>query len=383
MQDRRSTDPLTGQSQDSFPQLLINVRKLEHNARQVVDEFAAVGVTIMGVNKVFNGMRETAEAVVRGGIETIAESRVANLKKLAGLPVKKCLLRSPGPSEVDDTVQYSDLSLESEEQVIRSLSAAAVRQTRTHEIMLMIDMGDLREGIWHEDEHAILRSLDLILTLPGLKLYGIGTNFNCYGTLLPTRENGRQFVTLARKLEAARNLRFPYLSGGNCTSHYLLRRGIWPEGINHLRVGGTHLFGIEYVNVEYLEGYYHSNMDVKRVCSDMYLLQAEVIEANVKPTRPVGELGRDAFLQTRTFVDRGSRRRALLSVGRQDIPCENLWPCDPGITVLGQTSDHTLIDIQDAVRPLEVGDIVSFELDYTGLLHACNAPGIAKRVTHD
>ncbi|HNV68634.1 MAG TPA: alanine/ornithine racemase family PLP-dependent enzyme [Candidatus Ozemobacteraceae bacterium] len=383
MQDRRSAALPPVRSGNSFPRLLINVRKLEHNARLMVEEFAAAGITVMGVNKVFNGLSETAEAVVRGGIQTIAESRIANLKKLAGLPVTKCLLRSPAPSEVDDTVRFSDLSLESEESVLRALSAAAVRQNRTHEVMLMIDMGDLREGIWHEDRPSILRALDLITTLPGLNLYGLGTNFNCYGTLLPTRENGLQFVTLARELEAARNIRFPYLSGGNCTSHYLLRHGLWPEGINHLRVGGTHEFGIEYVNVEYLEGYYHSSMDVKRVCSDLYLLQAEVIETNVKPTCPVGKLGRDAFLQTKTFVDRGPRRRALLAVGRQDIPHENLWPCDPGITVLGQTSDHTLIDTQDAVQPPEVGEIVSFQLDYTGLLHACNAPGIEKVVTHD
>ncbi|MDI4740284.1 hypothetical protein MJN54_33745, partial [Salmonella enterica subsp. enterica serovar Kentucky] len=42
----------------------------------------------------------------------------------------------------------------------------------------------------------------------------------------------------------------------------------------------------------------------------MYILEAEIIELNSKPTVPVGELGVDAFLQSKTFVDRGIRRRA-------------------------------------------------------------------------
>ena len=87
-------------------------------------------------------------------------------------------------------------------------------------------------------------------------------------------------------------------------------------------------------------------------------MTAEIIELNSKPTVPIGELGVDAFLQTKTFEDRGIRRRALLAFGRQDVPSENCVPCDDSITVLGQTSDHTIIDIEDCKTPLKVGDKV-------------------------
>lgn len=76
-------------------------------------------------------------------------------------------------------------------------------------------------------------------------------------------------------------------------------------------------------------------------------------------------------LQSKTFVDRGIRRRALLAFGRQDVPSDNCVPCDDAITILGQTSDHTLVDIEDCRQSLKVGDVVRFELDYTGLLMAC------------
>jgi predicted amino acid racemase len=119
-------------------------------------------------------------------------------------------------------------------------------------------------------------------------------------------------------------------------------------------------------------------MDINRAVSNLYILRAEIIELNTKPTVPVGELGVDAFLQSKTFEDRGRRKRALLAVGRQDVPSENCWPVDEQISIMGQTSDHTLIDIEDCDYQYRVGDIISFELDYTALLAACNSPGVEK-----
>lgn len=169
------------------------------------------------------------------------------------------------------------------------------------------------------------------------------------------------------------------LSAGNCTSYHLLDKEIWPQGLNHLRIGGLHEFGIEYVEMKYLNEFHHSAKPVEKACSDMYVLEAEIIELNSKPTIPVGELGVDAFLQTKTFVDHGVRKRALLAFGRQDVPSDNCVPCDDNITILGQTSDHTLVDIEACEQPLKVGDVVRFELDYTGLLMACQTKGVAMR----
>jgi predicted amino acid racemase len=366
-----------------YPRLDINVRKLEDNARVEVTRLAAHGVTVMGVNKVFGGLRETADALVRAGIEVVAESRVENLRAIRDLPCQTCLLRSPAPSEVEDVVRYADISLNSERDVLEALSREATRQARTHHVLVMVDMGDLREGLWFQDRGAIAETLRSVRSLPHLEIYGLGTNFSCYGGVLPTVENGQRFVALARELEADLGLRFRYLSGGNCTSYHLIDKGTWPVGINHLRIGGLHQFGIEYVETKYLDEYHHSSMPIERVASNLYLLRAEVIETSVKPTLPVGERGLDAFLERRTFVDRGPRRRALLALGRQDVPSTHLWPVDPKVTVLGQTSDHTLVDTHDCDTELRVGDLVTFELDYTALLMAGHAPGITKAIVRD
>ncbi len=360
------------------PELRIDLRKFEANVRTEVALLGRHGVSVMGVNKVFNGIPETAACLVRGGITVIAESRIENLRALAALPARKCLLRSPALSEIPDVIRFADISLNSEISVLRALSAEALRQSRTHAVLVMVDMGDLREGIWFEHYDQIRDCVHAAQSLPGLSVYGLGTNFNCFGAIKPTRKNGEDFVRIARRLEGDLGFAFTVLSGGNCTSYHLMDKGQWPAGINELRIGGLHQFGIEYVDVKYVEGFHHSTMSVDRVASPLYTLRAEIIECNTKPTVPVGESGVDAFLQPKVFVDRGERKRALLALGRQDLPAQNIWPVDPALVVLGQTSDHTVIDVHDSAHGYAVGDWVEFELDYTALLSACNAPGIRK-----
>lgn len=366
-----------------YPRLEINVRKMAYNAAVEVKNLAKLGIKVMGVNKVFNGNYDTAEALVKGGIDTVAESRIYNLEKIKDLPCKKCLLRSPCMSQIDDVIRYADISLNSEIEVIRALSKEAVRQNKVHEIIFMVDMGDIREGIWFQNYDEIRDVLREVLTLPNIKIYGLGTNFNCYGTAMPTVENGNLFLQLAKRLEDELHTHFEYLSAGNCTSYHLIDKGIWPAGLNHLRIGGLHQYGIEYVEGKYLDEYYHSSMDVNRYVSDLYIFKAEIIECNTKPTVPFGKLGVDAFLQTKHFDDRGPRKRALLAFGAQDIPYANIWPIDQKISILGQTSDHTIIDIEDCDKIYRVGDIIPFEIDYTALLAACNSPGIEKVSVRD
>ncbi len=361
-----------------MPRLWIDVKKLEENARYERELFARQGVHVMGVNKVFSGQVETAQAVCRAGFDVIGESRIESLRRLADVPVKKCLMRSPAPSEVAEAIAVSDLSLGSETEIFRLLSKEAARVGKKHEVLLMVDMGDLREGIWFEDYDRIRETVREIRGLPSLEIYGIGANFNCFGAIKPTQENGDRFVAIARRVEADLGFRFPYLSGGNCTSYHLFKKRLWPKGVNQLRIGGLHEFGINYVDFEYVEGFHHSKQDISRVASDLFILQAEVIEAGLKPSHPVGEPGLDAFLNPKVFIDRGIRRRVILSVGRQDLPFENLTPVDPGIQILGQSSDHTIVDVHDSVRSYRLGDWLEFELDYTALLFACNSPGVKK-----
>jgi len=361
-----------------YPVLEINLKKLKYNAKMEFDYLHKYGIDVMGVNKVFNGTPETALAIVESGYTVVAEAVTANLKKIKDIPCEKALLRSPGLSEIPDVITYADISLVAEAETIKALSKEAVKQNRLHKALLMIDMGDIREGIWYENREEIETALELILDLPGLEVYGLGTNFGCYGTILPTPENTMAFIELARQLEKKFDIKFKYLSGGNCTSYHLVAQGIMPKEINQLRIGAQHLFGIEYVEEKYLEGYCHSSKDVKNYASDSYILKCEIIELRDKPTVPVGELGLDSFMKTKTFNDRGIRRQAVIALGFQDVSFENIHPADDRIQVDGQTSNHTIIDLGDTGNDYRLGDIIDFEIDYTALMTICNSANISK-----
>ena len=360
------------------PELVIDLNGLKNNAKVEKEELQNIGVEVMAVNKVFDGCIETAKAVYDAGIEVIAESRVYNLKKIKGIGCTTCLLRSPCLSEISEVVEYADISLNSEEKVIVELSKEAERQGKEHSVLLMVDMGDLREGVWFENEDEICQKIELINKLPNLKLYGIGTNYNCYGTVMPTVKNSDDFVEIVDRIQEKTKIKIARISAGNCTSYHLIDKGVWNNRLNHLRIGGLHEFGIEYVDMHYLDQYEHSDKPVNKAVSNLYILRAEIIEINSKPTVPVGELGVDAFLHKKEFEDRGVRKRALLAFGRQDVPIENCVPCNDYIQILGQTSDHTIIDIEDADGDYRLGDFVEFELDYTGLLAACQTNGVNK-----
>ena len=62
------------------------------------------------------------------------------------------LIRIPMLSEVKDVVRLADISLNSEFEVIKALNEEARRQGKLHKVILMADLGDLREGFWDKDE---------------------------------------------------------------------------------------------------------------------------------------------------------------------------------------------------------------------------------------
>lgn len=361
-----------------YPVLEINLKDLQYNAGREIDRLNQAGIELMGVNKVFNGMPETAEAIVKSGIKVVAEVLPCNLIKIKDVPCEKVLLRSPGFSEIPDVIRYADISLVANIETLEALSKEAVRQSKPHKVMLMIDMGDIREGIWFEDRDEIDAAVQKTIELPGLEIYGLGTNFGCYGTVLPSYENTTAFIEIARQLKEKFDIKLRYLSGGNSTSSHLLEEGKMPKEINQLRIGAEYIFGIEYEKEKYLDGYCHSQKNINKYVSNSYILKSEIIELREKPTVPVGELSVDAFMRVKTFTDRGVRKQAILALGMQDVPYENIHPVDERIQILGQTSNHMVIDIEDAKNDYQLGSIIPFEIDYTALMLLCNAASVSK-----
>lgn len=355
------------------PQVAIDLGRIERNARVVVGRCAQAGINVFGVTKGVCGMPQVARAMLRGGVVGLAESRFENIRRLrdSGITAPIMLLRSPPIARVEEVVRTVDISLQSELAIIRELSRIAERMGRVHDIMLMVDLGDLREGIWPSD---LLPTVEQVLEMRGVRIAGIGTNLGCFGAIMPTEENLGQLVAHAYKIERLAGISLDWVSGGASSSMTLLLEGKLPAGINNLRVGEAILQG----GLETFRDPPWTELEF-----DACRLTGELIEVKKKPSRPIGVSGYDAFGNRPVFADEGDRLRAIANIGREDVLVEGLTPIDKGVRVLGASSDHLLLDVTDADPPLAVGDRVSFRMGYGAMLMAMTSEYVEKIPMHD
>ncbi len=274
----------------------------------------------MAVTKVTGGSPAVARALLDGGATALADSRLVNIARMRahGIEARYWLLRAPSPSQADEVVKLADVSLESEIGTVRALSDAAARAGADHGVVCMVDVGDLREGVLPPDLVPFVEQCD---ALPGIHVEGVGVNLTCYGAIMPTCDNLGQVAELAAQAEAALG-RPLVVSGGNSGSLPLALRGELPAGITSLRVGESILLGLNTLTREPLLPELHL---------DAFLLTAPVIECLRKPSKPIGVCAQDMMGNVPEYEDRGTRRRAILALGRQDVVPELIRPLDPRV----------------------------------------------------
>lgn len=354
----------------SYPRVEINLQYFKENVQAVVERCAEYGIKISGVIKGTTGIPECAKMFQEGGAFGIASSRLEQIEDAInyGVDLPMLLLRVPMPSEVDEVVRLCNMSLNSEVKTLELLNEAAAKQDKLHRVVLMADLGDLREGFWDKDE--MVRVAEHVENdLANLHLAGVGTNLGCYGSIEATADKLDELVAIAERIEAKIGRELEIISGGGTTSFPRILQGDMPKRINHLRVGEGIILARD------LDVFY--GLDMSFMHQDAYTLKAEVIEVKDKPSHPVGKISIDAFGHTPEYVDRGIRRRALLGIGKVDYgSIDEIFPKDKGVEVIGASSDHTILDIEDAERDVKVGDIVSFGINYASLVYVTNCRNV-------
>lgn len=343
----------------------VDLEKVRANTRRVRE--IVPDVAIVGVTKVVCGAPEVARAMLDGGAAAIGESRLENIERLrsAGIEAPFWLLRAPVPGLAADAVRLADVSLQSEAVTVEALSSAAVEAGRTHSVVLMIDVGDLREGVMPDDAFALIDRVD---GLPGIHVLGLGTSLTCYGGVVPSKREMDLLISFAH----VANNRFGRaltISAGMSSSLDLALSGYWSPRLNNLRIGESILLGVSTVTREPLPGMH----------TDAIVVGAPVIECQVKPSVPWGEIAQDAFGNVPVFEDRGNRRRAILAIGRQDVDPSGIRPLDPRIEVLGASSDHLILDVDALPEPPAIGEVLSFVPNYSATLRLFTSPYVDKR----
>lgn len=350
-----------------YPRIEIDLKKLRNNIKVLGSLLHEQGLSFAMVTKVYAADTKIVEEVLKENkIDFLADSRIENLKNLKNLSIPKILLRIPMLSETSDVVKFSDISFNSELSTIEKLDEEAKKINKIHKIVIMIDLGDLREGFFYEED--IYKAIEKILTFKNIEFFGVATNLTCYGAVLPSTKNLGQLALLAENIEKKFNINLKFISGGNSSSLDMFLKNKVPNKINNLRLGEAVILGRETA--------YGNNIPETEY--DAFKLVCEIVELKEKPSMPIGERGKDAFGREIEYEDKGIMKRAIIAIGKQDINIENLIPVDGKIEIIGCSSDHTIIDISHSENNYSVGDKLEFLLEYGGILSSFTSKYINK-----
>jgi predicted amino acid racemase len=282
--------------------------------------------------------------------------------KRAGIVSQFVLLRT-ALSQAEAVVKNVDISFNTEIETLKELSYYAKAHHKNHQVVMMVELGDLREGILPSDLSQIIRKT---LALSNIKIVGIGCNLACYGGVKPDERNMHELSELVGLIEKEFQISLEIISGGNSANYEWYKSAQGVGNINNLRLGESILLGCETVSREAIPGLH----------TRAFQLIAEVIESKKKPSLPFGEICQDAFGNVPSFLDRGIRQRAIIALGRQDVLVSSLRSNNK-LEILGSSSDHIILESKN--HNLQVGDEVNFNLDYGGLLTAMTSPFIRKQ----
>ncbi len=347
-----------------MPRIEVSLTQIRDNTRMLADLYGQKGISLMGVSKAVSGEPSIVKAMVQGGVRFIADSRIENIEKMkaAGISTPVVLLRTP-LSQAESVVQCADISLNTEIATLKELSYYAEAGSKKHQVIVMVELGDLREGVLPGDLSRFIREA---LSLSHIKIVGIGCNLACYGGVKPAEKNMQELSELFNIIENEFHLGLTIISGGNSANYEWYQSSKDIGHINNLRIGESILLGCETVNRKAIPGLH----------TGAFKLVAEVIESKKKPSLPFGEIGQDAFGNVPIFKDQGIRQRVIIALGKQDILASSL-KSNNGLKILGSSSDHIILDSKD--NSLQIGAEVNFNLDYGGLLAAMTSPFIKKK----
>lgn len=338
--------------------------KIEQNTRILVDRLGCTGIRVTGITKAVLGSPGVGAAMLRGGARGLGDSRVENLARLAALDTAppRTLIRSPMLSQVASVVDAADISLNTEAAVLAALNEAAYQQHRLHAVVLVVELGDLREGIAVDDVPDAVRA---VLGCPSLRLIGLGANLACQNGVVPDDRNMGVLTTLANEIEALHGISLDVVSGGNSANLNWALHTADVGRIDELRLGEAILLGVDPLCRTPIPGLH----------TDAFTLTAEIIEVAVKPAQPWGNRAQAAFGVAPMRTGSGTVHQAILALGRQDVDPIGLQP-PTGISVLGMSSDHLVVDLGD--HEAQVGDEIDFGVGYGALVRAMTSPFVTK-----
>jgi len=346
--------------------------KLAKNYNYLETLFSQNNIEWAVVTKLLCGSELYLRELLKYDPTELCDSRVSNLKVIKSIDpdIQTVYIKPPAKGSIEDIVKYADVSFNTESETIRLLSEEAKKQGKTHKVIIMIELGDLREGIMGKD---VTDFYGTVFELDNIEVTGIGTNLNCLHGVLPSQDKLIQLVLYKKLIDASFELEIPWVTGGTSVVIPLLLNKQIPDEVNHFRVGEALFFGTNML----------TNKPMEHMEQDVFKLYAEVIEITEKPKVPIGYLAENPsgeMLEVNEDDYGKTSYRAILDIGLLDISTEFLIPEDPNISFVGASSDMVVIDLGKTSRHYKVGDTISFKLKYMGALSLLNSDYVEQRL---
>lgn len=352
--------------------ITLSKRKLKKNHEALQTLFSKNDISWGVVSKLLCGQEDFIRVVIELGVKQLCDSRVSNLKMIKSISekVETIYIKPPPKRSIPSIVKYADISVNTEIDTIKLLSKEAKKQNKTHKVLIMIELGELREGVMKDD---FIEFYNEVFKLPNIDVIGIGTNLTCMYGVLPSHDKLIQLCLYEQLIEAKFDKNIKYVSGGSSVTIPLMFQNLLPKGINHFRVGETFFLGTDVYN----------NKPFKKMESSVFQLFAEIIELSEKPKIPIGDLGQNLLGETVQFDSNDyseTSYRAIIDLGLLDIEENHITLKDKDIDIVGASSDMIVLDLKENKKGYKVGDLLEFEMDYMGVLRIMNSRYIEKRV---
>lgn len=352
--------------------ITLNTKKLQENYLALDKLFKENNIEWGVVSKLLCGNKLFLSELLKLPLQQISDSRISNLKIIKKLrpDIETVYIKPPPKRSIKSVVQYADVSFNTEYHTIALLSQAAIEANKIHKIVIMIELGELREGVLRKD---FLDFYKQVFQLKNIQVVGIGTNLTCMNGVLPNQDKLIQLSLYKQLVEAKFDQEIPYISGGTSVTLPLLENEILPQAINHFRIGETLFLGNDV---------YH-NRQSPNLHNDIFKLYAEIIELNEKPIVPQGELGVNMHgekIEIDTELLGQSSNRAIIDIGLLDIEQDHICPIQTQLEVVGASSDMLVIDLGENKSNYKVGDLIEFKMDYMGILRIMNSYYVEKKL---
>ncbi|MRT91542.1 alanine racemase [Ancylomarina sp. 16SWW S1-10-2] len=350
----------------------LDIKKLKSNFDYLDKLFKKNNIEWSIVSKMLSGNKIFLTELLKFDFKQVCDSRVSNLKEIKSInpKIETIYIKPPAKRSITSIVKYADISMNTEFETIKLLSKEAEKQNKTHKIIIMIELGELREGILGEDFIAFYES---VFKLGNIKVVGIGTNLSCLYGVLPNHDKLIQLSLYEQLIEAKFDKHIPYVSGGSSVTIPLIFQNLLPKGINHFRVGETLFLGTDVYN----------NTKFKKMHSNVFSLYSEIIELIEKSVVPMGEMGTnvegECFEFNETDIGETSYR-AIIDLGLLDVETDHLEFVDKSLKIIGASSDMIVVDLDENKKKYKVGDLIEFKLDYMGIIRIMNSKYIEKKI---